>query len=513
VHSNFPCLPCIPWEAILYFTVMFLSLDHANIRYQGKVLAEGLSFFIDDHEQWALVGANNADGSILLDILASRYHLSSGTLRYHFDPEHSSAFEKSKLIGYVAAHYHFRSLSNTSSFYYQQRYNMTGEEDADTVGEFLYDIEQRSESQSSRLEWSFDRVVSRLQLESMIEKQLIFLSNGETRRVMIAAALIRNPKLLLLDHPLTGLDAATRMDFNNLLSEIIASGIHVVVSTSAEEIPVAITHVALMQDRKIISTRPISSFKLSDMPSIPSLFVDGAELRSLIKAHHEAYDVIVGMRDVNVNYGDSQILNGVNWEVKQGERWSLRGHNGAGKSTLLSLINGDNPQAYSNRIVLFDKPKGPGVSIWSLKKRIGYVSPELFRYFPTGHTCLDVIESGIHDTLGLFRKNDPSNKLLIVRWLKLLGIEEVIDQSFDQVPFGAQRLCLLARALVKNPVLLILDEPCEGLDIVQQRRFVHVIDELCKNSDVTLIYVSHYQDQIPACVTRSIELERGMVRE
>ncbi len=488
-----------------------LALDNVQVRHQGKLLAEGLSFSIRDGEHWAIISNSNSDGSILLDTIAGRYHITAGKVTYQFDPDRSNTFGGSKQIGYVAAHYHFRSLSNTSSFYYQQRYNMAGEEAADTVGEFLYDIEQSASEGKGA--WTYDRIVGRLRLEQLLEKQLIFLSNGETRRVMIASALIRNPVLLLLDHPLTGLDVDTRHDFDSLINEIVSSGIHVIVSTSVEEIPTAVTHVAVMENRKLIATSARSDFDPSILPQVPLPHIDATELKSLIPGNHDKYQMIIGMKNIVVQYGDNMILNGVNWEVRQGDRWSLRGHNGAGKSTLLSLINGDNPQAYSNEVILFDQPKGPGMSIWSLKKRIGYVSPELFRYFPTGHTCLDVIESGIYDTLGLFRKNDPAKRELIRRWLEILGIGEVIDQSFDKIPFGAQRLCLLARALVKNPPLLILDEPCEGLDIVQQRRFVHLIDEVCRHSDMTLVYVSHYQDQVPGCVTKQITLSGGAVVE
>ena len=223
------------------------------------------------------------------------------------------------------------------------------------------------------------------------------------------------------------------------------------------------------------------------------------------------YQTIIGMDKVNISYGDKLILDQVNWQMKQGERWMLVGHNGAGKSTLLSLINGDNPQAFANKIILFDQRKGSGESIWEIKKKIGYVSPELFQYFPSGNTCIQVIESGFDDTLGLFRVSSKSKAEASLKWMKLLRIEEHAAKMFRSVPVSVQRICILARAMVKNHILLILDEPCIGLDFEQQEQYRNVIDEICSLSNLSLIYVSHYQHEMPHCITHTLKLEQGRV--
>src|SRR5688572_13384763 len=110
------------------------------------------------------------------------------------------------------------------------------------------------------------------------------------------------------------------------------------------------------------------------------------------------------MKKVSVQYGDKIILDEVNWKVMKGERWLLSGPNGAGKSTLLSLITADNPKAYANSIFLFGKKRGSGESIWDIKKKIGFISPELHLFFDQGTSCFDVIASGLFDTIGLFRQ-------------------------------------------------------------------------------------------------------------
>jgi molybdate transport system ATP-binding protein len=217
------------------------------------------------------------------------------------------------------------------------------------------------------------------------------------------------------------------------------------------------------------------------------------------------------MTDVNVEYDGRKILQHINWHVKQGERWALTGPNGAGKSTLLSLVNGDNPQAYANDIMLFDRKRGSGESIWDIKKQTGFVSPELYQYFPTDSSCLHVIESGFYDTVGLFRQTDPDLEAICLQWMKMMNIKKFAQRLFSMVPSSVQRLCLLARAIVKNPTLLILDEPTQGLDMSQQQFFTQLIDDICSISDVTVIYVSHYEHHIPKAVTKKIQLNNGKV--
>jgi molybdate transport system ATP-binding protein len=329
---------------------------------------------------------------------------------------------------------------------------------------------------------------------------------------MLAAALIKNPVLLLLDNPLNGLDVSARQDFNELIREISESGISIIMATPATEIPESITHVAVLESGKMIIQCKKYEFKPISFHTIGQIQTNQDELKQLLSATPSVvYDTIIGMEDVSIKYGDKQILDGVNWQVRQGQRWALTGHNGAGKSTLLSLINGDNPQAFANKIILFDQPKGSGESIWEIKKKIGYVSPEFFQYFPTGSTCLQVIESGFDDTLGLFRVSGKSRAETSLRWMTLLHISEFAGALIRNVPVSIQRICMLARAMVKNPSLLILDEPCLGLDVERQEQFKNLIDTICSMTDLSLIYVSHYQEEMPLSITHSLKLEQGRV--
>jgi molybdate transport system ATP-binding protein len=405
----------------------------------------------------------------------------------------------------VSSRHNFRNLSNTTEFYYQQRYNAMDSDNAPTVGSYLSGLKPHLPS----LYWNITKVVLRLNLSDLIDEQIIKLSNGETKRLLLAAALIKNPILLLLDNPLTGLDVKSRVDFNDLIAEINVSGIHIIMATSPSEIPDAVTHVALMNKCRIIKILSHKVFLEDQYSNLSTAPLNLDELKELInRTTIPPFDYIVRMENIVVRYGKALILNHISWTIRQGERWALLGANGSGKSTLLSLINGDNPQAYANDITIFDRKRGSGESIWDIKKKIGFVSPELFQYFPSSSSCLHVVESGFYDTLGLYRASDPRLAGIALRWMKVMGIEDITGKLFRNVSASNQRLCLLARALVKNPVLLIFDEPCQGLDTRQKNHFKQLVNAICLHSNVSLIYVSHYADEIPGVVDQVLKLEK-----
>lgn len=436
--------------------------------------------FIEPGQLWAIIGESDSGHSALVNSI------------------------QAKNIENVHQKHHFRNLSNTNDFYYQQRFNSSDSEDALTVMDHLQTIK------STKGYWTTDKVIDLFDLKNLLPEQIIKLSNGETKRLLIASALISNPEAITLDHPLTGLDVATRNKFGNILQSISESGISVLIATNPLEVPEAVTHVAVMRDNEIIFHDIKQNFRPQNFDFGKEIVIDTKKLEGLLSHHQpQSFNTIIQMNDVVVEYDGKKILDHINWHVTQGERWSLSGPNGAGKSTLLSLVNGDNPQAYANNIVLFDRKRGSGESIWDIKKQTGYVSPELFQYFPTDSSCLHVIESGFYDTIGLFRPADADREEHCREWMQLMNIQQYSHRLFSMVPTSVQRLCLLARALVKSPTLLILDEPTQGLDVMQQQFFTKLIDEYCSISNVTVIYVSHYEHHIPKAVDKHIRLMSG----
>ncbi len=472
----------------------FLKIHALTVKLNGKNILNEVSFTILPGEQWAITGPSGSGKTALLKALAGKLP-HTGTI--------TSADNSTLKIVLAEQQHHFKNLSNTSNFYYQQRYNSCDAEDAITVAEDLQKVFLKTKTSHNKMM----ELVDLFDLKKLYTERLIQLSNGENKRLQIVKALLLQPVVLLLDNPFTGLDVQSRQTLENVLTEVAKKDIHIIITVSASYLPRCITNV--------LSLSPDGSYRVSKSSSFNTKVAykktfDNLLLKELIVNEPEAaFEMAVSMKNVQIKYDGKKILDNINWEVRNGERWSLSGPNGSGKSTLLSLINADNPQAYANEIYLFDRKRGTGETIWDIKKKIGFVSPELHLYFEKGITCFQVVASGLFDTIGLFRKlNDPQS-VLVIKWMQALQIEHLKNKFLFQLSHSQQRLVLLVRALVKNPPLLVLDEPCQGLDDNQAHSFKKLIDEICLTGNKTLIYVSHYKEEIPACVTKFIYLANG----
>jgi molybdate transport system ATP-binding protein len=220
-------------------------------------------------------------------------------------------------------------------------------------------------------------------------------------------------------------------------------------------------------------------------------------------------EILVSMKNVTVKYENTTALHNVSWTVKAGENWVVLGPNGCGKTTLLNLITGDNPQAYTNEIYLFGKRRGTGESIWDIKRRTGMISSELQIRYRKPITSFEVVLSGFFDSVGLYRDYTATQKEFAEQWMEVLGIADKSDRIFNQLSYGEQRMVLLARSMVKIPRILILDEPCLGLDRSNRQRILDAVDVVGRHSETNIVYVTHYPGEIPACMTHMLEFEKG----
>jgi molybdate transport system ATP-binding protein len=286
----------------------------------------------------------------------------------------------------------------------------------------------------------------------------------------------------------------------------------ILILSNPDDIPSIITHILPVKNKKLLPVSQKTEF-LQNTELIRELFplptstnVPSCQLREV--SGDIPYANALKMENIHIKYGERILLKDLNWTVKKGEHWALLGPNGAGKSTLLSLVCADNPQGYANTFYLFDKKRGSGESIWEIKKRIGYISPEVHLYFQSNQTCLQIVGSGFFDSIGLYRKCNEKQLETALEWMNIFGIEYLANRSFMQLSFGEQRLVILARAFVKNPELLILDEPLHGLDISNKKKVAAIIENFCRKKDKTLIYVTHYLSEIPPCVTKRFSLSK-----
>ena len=220
-------------------------------------------------------------------------------------------------------------------------------------------------------------------------------------------------------------------------------------------------------------------------------------------------NTVLEMKNIHKSFPGVRALKGVDFHLNKGEIHALMGENGAGKSTLLSLVCADNPQSYACDISLFGRKRGTGESIWEIKKHIGYVSPEMHRAYLKNLPAIEIVASGLHDSIGLYKRPQESQMAACEWWMDVFGIAALKDKPFLQLSSGEQRLALLARAFVKDPELLILDEPLHGLDTYNRRRVKKIIEAFCRRQDKTMIMVTHYESELPSTITDRLFLKRN----
>lgn len=478
----------------------FLHIEQLTVQRNDQRLLDHVDLTIKNDEQWAISGPSGSGKTTLAHALSGRLHF-SGKIEFNGIPDYHPH------IVVVEQQHRFKNLSNTTDFYYQQRYNASDADNALTVTEAL-DLNKYAPS-LLRCGISINALPALLHIEHVMQEPLIQLSNGENKRLQIAKAILSDPELLILDNPFMGLDAEGRATLARVINTLNNSGVKIILITPPNEIPDSVTHVATMENGKLISAVSKKEFHQHAIPNRNNFRMNLSHLPLFEKPAERKFENAIKMINVQVQYGERLILKDINWEVKRGERWSISGPNGAGKSTLLSLITGDNTQAYANEIYLFDKRRGSGESIWDIKKKIGYVSPEMHVFFDYSATCFETVASGLFDSIGLFRTVNAVQHQQIMQWLDFFNLHTVQAKRLSLLSTGEQRLALLARALVKNPPLLILDEPCQGLDPNQVQQFKQIINDICIMFDTTMLYVSHYKAEIPECVTHFMRIENG----
>ena len=470
------------------------------------IMAEPVTISIEEGEQVAIVGDNGAGKSMLVDLITGAHPIltdgKGSYIEYNFVGDGDG--RTSNLVCDNIKYITFQDAYSTTegNYYYQIRYNHTEYDDS---------------------------------------QNLFRLSSGELRRYQLKKALENRPRMLILDNPFIGLDVDARKMLDDTLSELTrTTDLQVIIVISkTDDIPSFITHVIEVKNRKVgEKVRIKESMSQQDYETANSKVANGEGLMAKdiasqsagwkcetfdhvlseekeqmilgLKPNEDAddCDVVAQFNNVQIKYPGRTILSDLSFTVRKGEHWALTGENGAGKSTLLSLVCADNPQAYANDIILFGRKRGSGESIWDIKKHIGYISPEMHRSFLRDYPAIDIVASGMLDSIGLFRKATPEAKAVAEWWMRIFGVDQYKDTSFLHLSSGEQRLVLLARTFVKDPSLLILDEPLHGLDLRNRRMVKDIIETFCKRRGKTLIMVTHYRDEFPKCIDHEIFLKR-----
>jgi molybdate transport system ATP-binding protein len=478
-------------------TQPLVVLDRLTVaRPGGPPVLGGLSWTIRDGQTWAVVGPTGSGKTTLAEVLLGKLPVRSGAIAWPLLARVGAAYP-SEVIRHVGFAENSR-LFSYAGHYYQQRFEFADADEPLTLADFL-----RADTAATDTE--VRDAAARLGVADRLATSFIKLSNGQARRARIARALLSKPELLVLDDPFLGVDAVGRAEVADLLGGLVRAGLRLVLICDPDAAPGWVTDVLELGRPHPPAPSPGGRGGENRRPPSPSPPGGGGRGEGSVPAP------VVELRNVTVSHGGRDILSDITWTVRAGERWAVLGPNGSGKTTLLSLLCGDHPQAYSNDVRLFGRRRGTGESVWEVKRPVGLVSPEFHLYFQEPLTAARAAATGFFDGVA-GRPTTPDQDAAVRRLFAEFGIAHLAGRPFRRLSTGEQRLVLLARALVKRPPLVILDEPFQGLDRAAVARCRDWLDRNL-SPDQTLLFVSHHAEEIPASVTRRLRLDGGRVVE
>lgn len=465
---------------ISYKNAVFAVNPHTRINVEIE------EFSLQTHDLIVLLGQNGSGKTVMAKALAGKLELVSGETNIFEKRAELVSFEEQQ--AWFEADYNRRNSDTTTK----------EEEQGFLASDLLKDCDKDS----------LEKVVAALKLEPLLNRPIRFLSGGEGRKVLIAKALSNKPDLLVFDTPFDALDIPNRRQLLEIISEVHQTYEVpiVLIVNRPDEIPEDLTALGIIAELKITKLLDKEAIKSDEeatallycgnlpkveLPHTPKTIAD-----SMVHKLKGPDDPIVKFNKVTIQY-DRKVLDNLDFTVMPGDHWQITGPNGAGKSTILSLITGDNPLVYTNDITVFGYKRGTGESIWDIKRCFGYVSGALHLDYRVSSSALNVIISGFHDSIGLYTKPGDEEVAVAKQWIKLIGLEHRANDSFKALSFGQQRLLLIVRALVKNPPLLILDEPLQGLDAYSRALVSSFITYVMEQGHTSVLFVSHHIEDAP----------------
>lgn len=476
---------------------MSICLTDLNVEFSSTFSLHGINWSVEKGQHWVLVGQNGAGKSALAAVLAGYGDIQQGTLVSD--------------IGHIE----LVSYESQQALIEQER-----EKDAADILDVIPVPTKVYELLSVSVQ-SIDellnlplckRLIELFEFSPILTRDFSALSTGETRKLLLIRALIAEPDLLILDEPFDGLDSNMQQKLAELITDLHTDICMVLVINRWSEIPPFVTHYGLVSQGGLQSTVTTEDqIAVGDLARLLTLqqtcFSLPAPDSVVTRNPFGRGDTIVRLNDVAINYPQGAIIEALTWEIKLGEHWQLSGPNGSGKTCLLQLISGDHPQCYVNDIFVFGFKRGSGESIWDIKKNIGFLSNAFHLSYRVNCSLLHAVLSGFYDSIGLYQQPTKKQIHLAKLWLALIGLDDHESTPFQQLSFGDQRLALIVRAMVKHPPLLILDEPCNGLDEINRQRILAVIETIAKSTTTSIIYVNHHSDDVIAGINNHILLE------
>lgn len=435
----------------------------------GEKILQGINWDINNGEHWVIGGANGSGKTSLTEILSGMKSPQNGYIEYDFvtgDTWDERFQQKRQFIQYIPAHSVQALVPSSDDLYYQQRYYSIGDE--------INPVKVRDVLKGDLHHFQSLDIPPTFNIDPLLDREVKQLSNGQLKKVLILQRLLRNlPKLLVLDYPFEGLDRASRKDLCDFIDFVVDTyDVQVIMVDHGHELPSCMSH-RLVLDSLGISRQEQITGTHDHLTHVVNH-----------KPHASTGEIVVEIRDLRIQYGDTVILKDFNWTVNRGDRWALVGSNGSGKTTLFSIIFADHPMAYSQEVYLFGKKRGSGESIWDIKKKINYLGPELISYLDT-HT-------GLQSARDYIKSSDPG---LLESIINYFNAGSFIDKSIRHLSSGQMQLTLLMSCFANPKEILLLDEPFQFLDPQTRDRVADYLQQVLSD-DVTLILITHYEQDL-----------------
>jgi len=444
---------------------------------------------MQDTQSWAFIGSNGSGKSALAALLTQQLAIESGACSGLDSTQFCAvSFEAQQAL---IDREQERDDSDITNEVWQ----------GTPVIELLNEV---SDNQNSIEQWTDD-----FSIKHILHEGFRKLSTGESRKVILIRALLQTQFTLVLDEPFDGLDAQSQQVLKEILYHQHQQGRQIVfILNRLDEVPNWVNHLGVLHNLALMAQGEKNTVLQND--TVKAFFTFNSQTLSLPEKDpcspslKSDITTLVTLNNGKVAYSDRLIFQGLNWQIERGDHWAVLGPNGCGKSTLLNLITGDHPQCYANDLTVFGIKRGSGESIWDIKQHIGMISSALQWNYKASTNVISTVISGLFDSIGLYNQVEEHQKHLAMAWLKQVKLEHKANEPLHKLSYGEQRLVLICRAMIKQPALLILDEPCQGLDEVNRQLVLGFIELLSQQSHTSLLYVTHHQADLLACFKKQL---------
>jgi molybdate transport system ATP-binding protein len=492
-----------------------LAFKDVTLHTAGPVL----NWEIRPSEHWLISGDCDAAKNELFEILAGKKKVISGIVSQSL-ADLNSDYSLSLLKNSVAVNFLHPSVLLPDAFY-QQRYHATESDKGISLKEFItayFKTKKDIERGKSLLRL--------FQLDERLDEPIIHLSSGEFRKLAIIRGLLKNPRILLLIEPYAGLDIESVEKLDMILLELSKKRINIILASELDHVPAFITHclnfIVRTLHSKLSNVRTLHATSRLEIQATSQQEIQAtSQFKMQATSRLEANSILlpipqirdfhfesaIELHDLTIHDGHKKMLDAINWSVKKGEKWALLGHNGAGKSMLLSVIFADHPQAYANHVVLFDRIRGSGESIWDIRDKIAYFSTEYFLYTNKNKTCSELAYGILRSNPYKFNSITKEEVEFYHHLMNYFSLTNYTESTVHSLPPKLQRLAFLIAVFLKNVPLLILDEPFHGFKLSLIEKLNYFLNQYCK--DRTLIFVSHRKSEIPSVINKYITLQKG----